>query len=460
MIAAGEFEHLAWLTGYNAGVPDLQVANYPGAFDLHSDEQLRENIEEVTFPQIVEGLTTQIETGEEISEEQDPRDIVFKGSFEEVNQFFVEMGWSDGMAIAPPTVERVEEFLKYTDYLPHEEIATLPRADTGHMRATPWNIAVNGVMAGCQPEHMPILIAFIKAMSKGSNDDLGSSGTHSNIPFMWINGPIARQLGIDFGQGLITHPTNQVLGRAISLIIRNVADFRIKEFRLGSFGYPVSWVLAEDENYLDMIGWKPYHMERGFGKNQNTLTVAASCMWGQNGIPSSSDPERIVQIISYDIVYGEGFASGSIGSARTVLITPPTAKVLAAGGYTKESLISEIIKNARKLTYEWTFSQVFGSPGFVYPSFEEQLQKNLQSAEIGKLPPWYPPEWGDMETTASVREGRIEILVCGPQSRNKSQTMAGPGASSPRAIVEIELPGNWDELMQDLGYPPLESFYK
>ncbi len=31
-------------------------------------------------------------------------------------------------------------------------------------QATVWNVAVNGVMAGCRPEYLPVLLAIAEAM--------------------------------------------------------------------------------------------------------------------------------------------------------------------------------------------------------------------------------------------------------------------------------------------------------
>ena len=158
-------------------------------------------------------------------------------------------------------MERIREFLKYTDYAPHEQIAVLPSAN---LRATPWNIAANGVMAGCRPEHMPILIAAVKAMGNPSfRLSMSGGSTHSFVHFYLVNGPLARQLEIDHGQGLIAHSTNQVIGRALGLIERNIAGFRIKETQMGTFGKPQSWVLAEDEAALARIGWDPYPRGEG-----------------------------------------------------------------------------------------------------------------------------------------------------------------------------------------------------
>ena len=460
VVAAPDFKELARVTGFNQGVPSLPVAEYPGAFAVHSRAEVVDNTAKILFPQVVNLLTNPIKDAPEKSAGVvAPDAIVFSGNIEAVSKYFSVKKWSDGLPVIPPTVKKVEEFLKFTDYSPEQVVTMLP----SNLLATTWNIAVNGVMAGCSPEHMPLLIAAVEAMAKGSNDALGSSGTHSNIPYLWINGPIGRQLGIDHAQGLITHATNQVLGRALGLIVRNLAGYRIKEKRVGTFGYPMSWVLAEDEKFLYEIGWEPYHVEKGFNKNTSTITGNCTTIWGQNNIPSTSDARIIMQVIAREMTYKEGFASGSIGSARTELLTPAVAKALAAGGYTKQSLKDDLVKTARISAFEYNWHRVYGSFGKVYPSFEKTLAEFLESpaVERGKLPPWYPefPGWEQLAIASSLRDGKVEILVCGDQSRNKTQTMAGPGASTPPPTVEIKLPHNWDALIKKQGYPPLKNFY-
>jgi hypothetical protein len=194
------------------------------------------------------------------------------------------------------------------------------------------------------------------------------------------------------------------------------------------FGYPVSWVLAEDEKFLFEIGWEPYHVEKGFDKNVSTVTGCCSTMWGQNNIPATSDATIVMQLIAREMTYKEGLASGSLGSARTELITPPVAKVLADGGYTKKSLKEDLVKTARIGAFEYNWHRVYGSFGRVYPPFEKTLAEFLASpaAEKGRLPPWYPefPGWEEFVTTPSLQAGKVEILVCGDRSRNKTQTMA------------------------------------
>ena len=305
----------------------MRVAVYPGPFDLHSDAQVRENAVKIVVPQVIEALTKPLAESPSSQEgtlkERKAREVVFTGTLDEVNRYFADYQWSDGMAIVPPTAERVEEFLRYTGYAPHEEIAVLPLAN---LRATPWNIAVNAVMAGARPEHMPLIIAAVQAIGDPAYRLTVTGGsTHSISTFYWVNGPFARQLGIDYGQGLIAAPANAAIGRTMSLIERNIAGFRIKETQMGSFGKLQSWVLAEDEEALKKIGWEPYHVERGFDRNASTVLLPAA--------PSGAEPHPI-DIRSEDPHaahglrdhYNEAFASGMIDSPRTLLITPGLLK--------------------------------------------------------------------------------------------------------------------------------------
>ena len=439
------------------------MAVYPGPFDLHTKEAIAANTVKDVVPQIVKALTTPLDeeaAKKSLKKESPAKEIVFSGTLEEVNRYFTDAGWSDGMAIFPPTTERIERFLNYTDYAPDQEIATLA---SSNWRATPRVIAANAVMAGARPEHMPLIIAMVQAIGdpKYKNSYSRRAGsTHSFNTYYWFNGPVARQLGVDFGQGLIANPINQVLGRTMSLIERNIAGYQIKLTQVGTFGKVTSWVLAEDEESALRIGWKPSNVEKGFDLNANTVTTGESTIFGQNLIPATSDAKILMQLIAYDLTHKEQFAAGWNGSKRTLLITPTTAQVLAEGGYpSKDSLKADLAKNARIVTYEWAFSKVYGSFGTIYPPFEEELANTMAEprAEKGKLPPWYPrfPGWEEIKTTPSVANPRdLEILVLGDPSRNKVQIFSAGGYNT----IQIKLPGNWDELMKTAGYRPLSEF--
>jgi hypothetical protein len=152
------FSALARFTGKAGGVPDLRVAEYPGPLGIHDPTQIESNIGQALIDQIIDGLTGAQSEHAGDGGEAAPEAIVFSGTAEEVSRHFIEKQWSDGLPVVAPTIERVEAFLDYTDEAPHEPVAVLPSAN---LQATPWNIAVNAVMAGCLPQHMPLLIAAV-----------------------------------------------------------------------------------------------------------------------------------------------------------------------------------------------------------------------------------------------------------------------------------------------------------
>ena len=50
--------------------------------------------------------------------------------------------------------------------------------------------------------------------------------------------------------------------------------------------------------------------------------------------------------------------------------------------------------------------------------------------------------------------GKTALLITGDPARNKTMCVPGGGFVS----IRIELPENWDALMEEAGYPPLSRF--
>ena len=464
-IAAPAFVAQVYSTAVNHGVPAPRAATYPGAFASHTREELLQNTREVLWSQIVEGLTTPI-TAEEIAERRkaaigDAREIVFTGSVDEVHRYFIEMRWSDGLPIIPPTIDRVEAFLRFTDLPWDASVGVLPIA---YRNTLMWQIAVNGVMAGCPPEYMPLLIAYTKALAD-PNYRRTLSSTHAWTPYCWVNGPVARQLGLDSQQGMISEPRNAVLGRFINLAMMNLAGYYIKQDRMGTFGYLMPWSMTEDEAACLKVGWKPYHVQQGFHLNESTLTGASALLWGNNLTPATHNAEKIMQLMAWDVVEKQQFATGS-GKAftyRTIMVTEFIARDLARLYPTKDKLEEALIATARRPAYERAYANYWANPGSAfdpikYP-FEQHLKRIIrdENGELTDAPPWFPklPELEKIHTVPVMKPGMTPILVTGDPDRNKVQCM--PGGSY--ATLKIELPANWDALMAERGYRPLKEFF-
>ena len=456
MIAAPGFVKQAKITARAAGLKALQVVEYPGAFASHTREELIDNTRRVLWPQIKKALTTPAAEAE-LSEI--PHGVEVFSSAEEFQQAFLESGWTDGLPVIPPTEKAVAEFLKFTDLPPEKSLGAIPPAQR---ETTVRHVAANGVMAGCPPEFMPVLIAFVQAMKEGDFRRPLTS-THGWTPYCWLNGPVARQLGFDSGQGEISQPTNLQLGRFLNLALLNLGGYRVKENRMGSFGYLMPWCLVEDEAAALEIGWKPYHMQQGYRLNDSTLTAASAINWGNNLVPATTDGVKIKDLIAWDAVEKSQMAVGSGMPCvyRTFLVTKSVARNLAAVYPAKDMLEDALVAAARIPLGERAFANYWGNPGSAfdpgrYPlsRHERRIAQN-ERARTTTAPPWLV--WtgiSSLRTVPAMEKGKSAFLVTGDPARNKELCLPGGGF----ATVKIELPAAWNQLMAARGYQPLDSF--
>src|SRR5258706_5373478 len=93
-----------------------------------------------------------------------PRAELFEcpDDFDAINKICRERRWSDGLPIVPQTVERVERMLRHARRAPDEMVAHIA---PGYGAATIERIAINAVLAGCDPEYMPALITTVETVA-------------------------------------------------------------------------------------------------------------------------------------------------------------------------------------------------------------------------------------------------------------------------------------------------------
>ena len=457
MIAAPGFVKQAKSAANSAGLAELRVAEYPGAFASHTREELLSNTRKTLWPQVKAGLTEGARSRATV-DAQERIPPALSGTLAEIQRIFLDSGWTDGLPVVPPTEQAVAEFLRFTDLPPDRSLGAIPPAQRD---VTVRHVAVNGVMAGCPPEFMPLLLAFVEAMKDGDFRRTLAS-THAWTPYCWLNGPVARQLGFDCGQGEICEPKNAVLGRFINLALLNLGGYRVKENRMGTFGYLMPWCLVEDEAAALKIGWKPYHMQRGYSVDDSTLTAASSINWGNNLVPASSDGERIKDMMAWDAVEKSqmAVASGMPCTYRAFFVTEGVARDLAKTYPTKDTLCRALEDAARIPLGARAFANYWGNPGSAfdperYPLFRhEERIADKEGAATTQTPPWLA--WtgaSKMETVPAMAPGKSAFVVTGDPSRNKSLCVPGGGF----ATIKIALPKAWDALMAERGYKPLSE---
>jgi hypothetical protein len=343
-------------TSMGLGFPGMPVALVPSHPDALSLEALHRNTLEVTTEQVIANLTgaASLET---LGSEPGTDEVVFAGSFEEVNDHFCAQEWSDGLPIVPPTRERIERFLAWTDR-DRDEVLGVMLPD--NRAATIWSVAVNGVMAGCRPEYMPILVALAEAMADPAYGVEHSGNTPGSETLIILNGPIIKQLGFNYTQGVLRDGfrPNTAVGRFWRLYLRNVAGFLPHKTDKGTYGNTFRVVCAENEDALREIGWAPNSADMGFAAGDNTVTI--SRFSGGNVIASisGSTPEQILANVAYclerqtswQLTFTLGSAFGTL--RPLVLLSPILAQTIAKAGWSKDDVRRYLFEHARTPAWE------------------------------------------------------------------------------------------------------------
>ena len=192
-----------------------------------------------------------------------------------INRLYRERRWSDGLPIVPPTPERVERMLAHARR-PADDIVA--HVAPGYGAATVERIAINAVMAGCHAEHLPVVIAATEAVADIAFNLQGVQAT-TNPAAVWIivNGPLARTLDVNgnfncLGQGAWANAT---IGRALRLILQNIGGALPGEMDRSTHGQPGKYTFCCAENE-EASPWDPLHVERGYTREQSTVTVVAA----------------------------------------------------------------------------------------------------------------------------------------------------------------------------------------
>ena len=283
-IISDGFQRDAMATARAFGFPQFRYALVPDVITGLTPPQIEQAVTDA-FDQIVEVLTTdpKADGGKQVTPKIKPAERLkidasdTYAAVEKMNRQFLEQEWGDGFPLIPPTPEKVEQMLRATTRSPSDVITVMA---PGNGLATVEKIAINAVLAGCEPVHLPILIAACEAYTGlGFMVRAMAMSTSAHAPLMVINGPIAKEIGINskrcaLGPGLPSRH-NIVLGRALRLIMINIGDCRPGHMDMDTIGSARKFGMCVAENE-EQSPWEPFHVEKGFDKDASTVTIFAT----------------------------------------------------------------------------------------------------------------------------------------------------------------------------------------
>jgi hypothetical protein len=429
------------------GMPDLKIAHYPGTPMVDSSEELRAKVEANLVPDIVAAFTATGHAVRNREDEREPaaRDVVFRGTLEEINDRFYETGWTDGLPVFPPTIPQIERFLRFTDRAPDEVIGICP---PDNREATVWNIAVTGVMAGCRPEYMPVLIAVVEAVTDPEFRMQDAGSTPGWEPLITINGAIADELDFNSGASVmrIGRRANSTVGRFLRLLLRNMAGFRFAPHAgdKGSIAQNFLVALAENETACGELGWQPYSVDRGYSAGENIVTVQSVVGVSPPIYTGSDDPLEharvLAEVIGQSCGYWSPVAMAFSRNNPLIVMGPSIARVFAEHGWSKTDIrkyLHEHVTVAADDAERWAY--YIGLTGF---SLRSHVEKGL-------LPPEYCAS-DDPKRRIRVfwKRDSIGIVVAGDAGRNQSKCYCSNHTQGPPVSRRITLPPDWNALLR------------
>ena len=267
------------------------------------------------------------------------------GDFDKVNALCMEKGWGDGLPLVPPTAQRVEKMLTYCDR-PYDEIIGLVAPRYG--AATPLRLAANAVMAGCLPEHFPLLMLTIEALCDETFNLYGvNATTHPCSTLMVVNGPLAKELKMNWGHNAFGpgNQANATIGRAIRLAMLNIGGAIPATGDMATFGSPAKYTFCVAENEAENP-WEPLHVELGFAADVSTVTV-----YGAESPHNVNDHESNTGLGVLKMTAGTVAMTGAnnvyFDGPPLLIFGPEHASMVARDGYSKADVKKYIYEHAQ-----------------------------------------------------------------------------------------------------------------
>jgi len=251
---------------------------------------------------------------------------------------FTERNWADGLPIIAPTAERVSAMLDGRDGA--KSLGTMPPL---WRQVTLEKLAVNAVMAGCEPRAFPIILAAVEAMLDRAFNLYGvQATTHPVAPLLVVNGAYGRQIGLHGGSGCFGpgFRANATIGRAIRLILLNVGGAWPGRYDMATQGSPAkfSYCIAENEAASP---WGP--LAEG-----DTVTVyGGEPPHNVNDHVSTTASGILTTVCDTAVSLGSNVGWYFSQSQLLVVLGPEHARTIADDGFTRADVQRFVYEHAR-----------------------------------------------------------------------------------------------------------------
>ena len=257
---------------------------------------------------------------------------------EDEHEAMFDRGWTDGLPVVPPTPERVLRMLRGTTRAPGDVVAVMP---PDLVECTVEKVAVNAVMAGCLPEHLPVVLAALEA---ACTEEFALHGllatTYFSGPMIVVNGPIARRIGMNSGVNALGqgNRANATIGRAVQLVVRNVGGGRPGGIDRATLGNPgkLTFCFAERE---EGSPFAPLAADRGVPGDAVTLFAGSGVQPVVDQL--SRTPESLARSFAACLRVN-GHPKLPLSFDAVLIVSPEHGRVFREAGWDRARLVAEI----------------------------------------------------------------------------------------------------------------------
>jgi hypothetical protein len=307
-----------------------------------------------------------------------------------INRLYRERRWSDGLPIVPPTADRVTRMLSQVTRGRHEVVARVAPAFGG---ATLERIAINAVMAGCDPAALPVLVAATEAVADPAfNLQAIQATTNPVAVWLVVNGPVAATLGVSAGFNCIGQGdwANATLGRAMRLILQNIGGALPGEMDRATHGQPGKFTFCCAEHEMEHP-WQPLHVERGHAATDSTVTVVGA-EGTMNMNTHAKDADELARVIAETMIHPTSNEYVH-GGEPWLILGHEHAEIFRAAGWDKARVRRELWQRSKMAVRHLGVKEI-------------DRARASRSAELGELAP-------DTLLPISPRPEDIQFIVAG-----------------------------------------------
>ena len=281
-----------------------------------------------------------------LDEGVDPFLDVMDDTFETVQRAYESRGWGDGLPMVPPTKERVEAMLgSLGDLDPDAVVATLPPR---FGEATRRIIAINAVLAGCRPSHLPVLVSAVRALAAPELNLRGvNATTHPVAPLLIVHGRAVAEGGYNAGAGAFGpgNVANASTGRALRLILLHVAGALPGSGDASTQGGPAKYAYCVAEN-APATPWEGYAASVGVESASAVTVHCGEAPHNVHDMDAETPGPILDKIASAMSSMGQNNVCISQGEFF-VALCPEHAATVAGHGWSRRDISSYLFHRAR-----------------------------------------------------------------------------------------------------------------